>query len=77
VIQRETVEYTEPATADFMAFCPIPDEAAWNRFVATLTRRGRGRLALTATVESAGIMTAFFTGEFVAIRQDAEAIAER
>jgi thioesterase domain-containing protein len=68
VIQRETVDYTEPATTDFTAFCPAPDEAAWNRFIALLTRRGRGRLPLTATVESAGIVVATFTGEYVAIQ---------
>jgi thioesterase domain-containing protein len=69
VIQRETVEYTEPAMTYFTAFCPAPDEGAWSRFVATLSRRGRGRLTLTATVESAGIVAATFVGEYVAIAQ--------
>jgi thioesterase domain-containing protein len=72
VIQRETVEYTEPATTDFTAFCPAPDPAHWNRFVTLLARRGKARLTLSATVESGGVIAATFTGEYVVLRNSVQ-----
>ena len=69
VIQRNAVEYLAPAEADFEAECAAPDPAAWERFVAMLDLRGRGRLDLTARVVSAGRLAATFEGRYVAIRQ--------
>jgi thioesterase domain-containing protein len=70
VIQRETVDYLAPAIADFTAFCPSPPPAEWERFLAVFARRGKARLALTATVASNGVLAATFTGEFVAVAHE-------
>ena len=44
-----------------------PDEAAWTGMLSALARRGRGRVALSATVHCQGQTVATFRGTFVAI----------
>ncbi len=48
VIQRSTMEYEQPIPGDFDGVCQFTDEPAWERFRATLVRRGRARLTLAA-----------------------------
>jgi thioesterase domain-containing protein len=67
VIQRSRMEYEKPIPGDFEALCDFGDEPAWDRFQATLTRRGRARLALTARLEHLSNRVASFEGEFVAL----------
>jgi thioesterase domain-containing protein len=67
VIQRSRMEYERPIPGDFEALCDFGDEPAWDRFQATLTRRGRARLTLTAHLEHLESRVASFEGEFVAL----------
>ena len=56
VIQRSSMEYERPA---------------WGRFRATLERRARARLTLTAYLAREGHRVASFEGDFVAFRRTA------
>jgi len=70
VIQRSSMEYERPIAGDFEAICRFSDETAWERFRATLERRARARLTLTAHLARAGHRVASFEGDFVALSQD-------
>jgi thioesterase domain-containing protein len=67
VIQRNTMRYGQPITADFTAVSTAPAEAAWKRFVETLRRHGRARIGLTATLFQEERSVAAFEGDFAAI----------
>ena len=67
VIQRSSMEYERPIAGDFEAVCRFADEPAWERFHATLVRRGRARLTLTAYLVHDAQQTARFEGDFVGL----------
>ncbi len=67
VIQRSTMEYERPVPGDFEAVCRFSDEFAWERFRATLVRRGRARLTLAAHLVYDAQRMATFEGDFVAL----------
>lgn len=67
VIQKSTTDYTAPIHGELEAFCPIPREADWDRFVVAVEKRGRGRLRLEAQVTSDGAEAAAFHGLYVAL----------
>ena len=67
VIQRSSMEYERPIPGDFEAECRFTDERAWERFRATLDRRGRARLTLTARLIHDMQPMASFQGDFVAV----------
>lgn len=66
VIQRNSVEYLSPIETDFEAHCAPPSEREWQRFVDAVTRRGRGRIHLTAELRVEGLRVAHFEGVYVA-----------
>ena len=70
VIQRNSVEYLLPIEGDLLASCPRPPEDEWERFLATLRRRGRARIVVRAELRSGGELVATFTGAFVASRTE-------
>lgn len=67
VIQRSRMEYEKPIPGDFEAVCNFGDDAAWDRFCATLTRHGRARLTLSAHLVHRANRVASFEGDFVAL----------
>lgn len=67
VIQRSSMEYERPIPGDFAAVCRFEDEGAWERFRATLIRRGRARLKLSAHLVYGAERMAAFEGDFVAM----------
>ena len=67
VIQRSTMEYEQPIPGDFDGVCQFADEPAWERFRATLVRRGRARLTLAAHLVHETRRMASFEGDFVAL----------
>jgi thioesterase domain-containing protein len=67
VIQRSAMEYEHPIPGDFEAVCDFADEGAWERFRATLLRRGRARLTLRAHLQYEGRRAASFEGDFVGL----------
>jgi thioesterase domain-containing protein len=62
------MEYEKPIPGDFEAVCRFDDESAWERFKATLARRGRARMTLTAHLVHLAQRVASFEGDFVALR---------
>jgi thioesterase domain-containing protein len=66
VIQRNSVDYITPVTADFTATCVTPSAAHWKRFEDAFEQRGRGRIDLDVEVHVADKLTARFAGRFVA-----------
>ena len=66
VRQESSVRYRRPVEGDFAAKCDVVEEAEWARCSATVTRRGKGRIRLGVTVESAGTVVATFEGAYVA-----------
>ncbi|WP_339803726.1 YiiD C-terminal domain-containing protein [uncultured Marinobacter sp.] len=50
VVQQGAMDYLKPAEDGLFALCRLPEEAEVARFLKTVRRSGRGRLALTARV---------------------------
>ena len=73
VIQRSSMEYERPIPGDFEAVCRFSDEFAWERFRATLVRRGRARLTLAAHLVYDAQRMALFEGDFVGLLSGAKA----
>jgi thioesterase domain-containing protein len=67
VIQRNVMSYEEPIHGDFSAVCTLMDDAAWQRFIKTVERRGRGRITLHSHLRFDGRQVASFEGDFVAM----------
>jgi thioesterase domain-containing protein len=68
VIQRNVMHYEAPMHGEFIAVCALADASAWRRFVRTIERHGRGRIAMTAHLLADGRRKASFEGDFVALR---------
>ena len=68
VIQKNTVDYLAPIAGDFEARCAAPPMAAWEKFLRTLARHGKARLALAATLTCGGATVAKFSGDYVAVK---------
>jgi thioesterase domain-containing protein len=67
VIQRNEMNFERPIAAGFTASAAIADAETWSRFVATLRRRGRGRVRVAVELTCNGERVATFEGEFVAV----------
>jgi thioesterase domain-containing protein len=66
VIQESAVRYLAPVTHDMRACCPVPAESEVGRFLRMLERKGRARLELEATIDTANKSAVRFDGRFVA-----------
>jgi len=66
VIQRSDCEYLEPAISDFSAFTRLPADE-WPRFLATLHKRRRARIAIDTQVRAEGRVVVVHHGTYVAI----------
>jgi thioesterase domain-containing protein len=66
VIQRQSMSYNRPIRGTFSARAELAQGADWPRFLRLLTRRGRARISIAATLEYEGEQVASFAGEFVA-----------
>jgi thioesterase domain-containing protein len=67
VIQTSSVRYDAPIHGAFRAVTDPVEEPAWERFVRAITKHGKGRLHVSATVFDDGTAAATFTGAYVAI----------
>ena len=70
VIQHHDMDYETPATGPFRARAALDEPGDWERFTRTLERRGRGRIALAATLEQDGTRVGRLWGTFVALGAD-------
>ena len=67
VIAEQRVTYERPITGPLRARAAMPEQTTWDAFERALERRGRGRIAMAATVEGDAGTAARFAGSFVAI----------
>lgn len=67
VVQHNTMDYERPITADFIATANIGSDVAWRKFVDTLHRRGRARIAVAAKLYCNGDRVGALDGDFVAL----------
>ncbi len=67
VIQRNSMEYTQPIAERFFAQSFLAEPERWPLFLATLSRKGRARVRVGATLSAGGGTVGEFAGEFVAL----------
>jgi thioesterase domain-containing protein len=70
VIQENAMHYEKPIGGDFFAVCQYDTSSEWERFRATLARRGRARITVPAVLLYQDEPVAHFEGRFVAINPD-------
>ncbi len=68
VIQKNGVEYLAPIAGEFAARCAAPQPADFEKFLRTLARHDKARLALGAGLTCDGTTVARFHGEYVAVK---------
>jgi thioesterase domain-containing protein len=69
VIQRQSTSYNRPIDGTFSARAALAQPGDWPRFVRLLTRRGKARISVAATLDYGGEQVGQFTGDFVAFDQ--------
>jgi thioesterase domain-containing protein len=69
VIRDSHARFRKPVTADFEAFCCMPEKSVVEKFNDLLHKRGRARLELPVVVRQDGVIAAEFSGGFVAIKK--------
>lgn len=67
VVQRNTMSYERPITADFTATATIEDASTWRKFTDMLRRKGRARIPVTVKLRCKGTEVGELTGDFVAV----------
>jgi thioesterase domain-containing protein len=67
VIQESTTAYRLPVRGDFMAVCILPKAEVVAAFVATFKRKGKARLALSATIADGERIAVAFEGRYVVL----------
>lgn len=72
VIQRNSVEYEEPALGRFCAMLENVSDADWLRFIRMIERKGKGRIQVSAnlTAVDGGAPLGCFEGTFVAVKMN-------
>lgn len=66
LIKSGQTDYHFPVKEDLKAICVRPSKAEFDEFMDTFKRKGKGKLILTAYVETADGKACSFKGEFVA-----------
>ena len=66
VISHNSMAYQKPIIADFTAVALAKELNTWEKFVAGMIRKGRGRLQATSRLLLKGDQVAEFEGQFVA-----------
>lgn len=67
VIQRNAMTFAVPMTGAFTARSWLADDARWDKFMQTLTRRARARISVACELFCAGEEAGRFEGDFVAL----------
>lgn len=67
VVQKSEVVYLEPIHGAFEARTEAVDPTAWQRFLRTLDRWGRGRFRVAVQIWSEGVMAARLSADYVAL----------
>jgi len=67
VIRESSISYYHPVRGEIRATCARPHEETLYEFKKTFHEKGRARIALSSTIEDAGITCVRFQGTFVAL----------
>jgi thioesterase domain-containing protein len=67
VIQRTALDFLEPVDGPFTASASLPPAEEWERFVATLGRHRRARVAVPASLRFASGIGGEHVGTYVAV----------
>jgi thioesterase domain-containing protein len=70
VIAHSEIDYLKPVTSDFAAVCVKPKGDMWDKFLQTLTRKGKSRIELEATISEQGALAVRYRGEFAVIKHE-------
>lgn len=68
VIRASSISYERPVRGELRAVCVRPEEEALTAFRKSFHEKGRARIALSVTIEDAGVVAVRFEGTFVAMR---------
>jgi thioesterase domain-containing protein len=66
VIQESQCRYLKPVNQDLLCRCLPPNEKDWGRFLKTLAKHGRARIAVECISEYAGEVALRYQGTYVA-----------
>lgn len=69
VVNEAQSSYLKPVTAELDTLCPPPAAEELQKFRATLTRRGKARIELSAEVRQGELIAARYLGSFVVYRE--------
>lgn len=69
VIQRSALDFEAPVDGDFTATATLPPAAAWDRFLATLSRHCRARVTISSSLACASGVSGRHEGTYVATRR--------
>jgi thioesterase domain-containing protein len=67
VVQGSTLDFDAPVQGDFAASSTLPPTPDWQRFLRTLERRGRARLAVTGELGCGGLRVGRHEGVYAAV----------
>ena len=67
VIARSEIDYKKPVTQDFQATCLKPDDTVIARFLGTLKKHGKARIALRATIATESGVAVELSGAYAAL----------
>ena len=71
VIRDGGVRYDQPVRGAFQARCPAPPADAWERFVQTVRRRGKGRILFQVHLSAGALSVGSYKGTYVALERSA------
>jgi len=67
VIQKSKFDFDDPIDDDFKATCILPEPEIWDKFIKTLSRHGRARIAVLSKIEDSCGIGGTHEGVYVAI----------
>jgi thioesterase domain-containing protein len=68
VIQGNTMDYLAPIAGNFESHCAAPPSEIVEKFLRTLSRHGKARIAVAAELTCDGKKVATFRGDYVAVK---------
>lgn len=72
VIHKGELCYFHPIKGDFHAYCDLPAQGSWDRFIERLNQRGKARLPLRPWIGGDAGAAAIFDASFVALGRNAK-----
>lgn len=70
VIFRNTMQYDRPIAGPFVARAQLDPAADWPRFMEILRHMGKAKIAVGATLEYQGVISARMSGQFAALADE-------